>query len=94
MSKISTIAKQSLFDMANQECGSITAVFEMALANDISITDIIEPGTKIKVPSPINPDIANYFKGKNKKIATAIELEQDQQQDQLLYVFPYILPMI
>lgn len=93
MRKVIVSGRQSLFDIANQECGSVTAVFEIAQANNVSITDMLSPGTELKIPEAINKDIVSYFSGKNKKLATAIEIENDQQ-DQLLYVFPYILPMI
>ncbi|WP_269222000.1 hypothetical protein [Flavobacterium sp. IMCC34518] len=63
---------QSLFDIAVQEDGSVLAVFEWALANGLSITDILEPGHKLTVPKSNfnNIDVANYFKGRNHKIAT------------------------
>lgn len=44
--------RQSLFDIALQECGTVEAVFDIALDNGLSVTDYV-PGTSLNV----SPDI-------------------------------------
>jgi LysM repeat protein len=71
---------QSLFDIAVQEDGSVLAVFEWALANGLSITDVLEPGQKLKAPKSSfrNGDLANYFKGRNQQVATCSTIGNDK----------------
>lgn len=71
MRTVSVIANQNLADIAVQEFGSIDAVFDIALANDISITSSLSPGTTLLIPEvSYEVEIAQYFKGINKKIST------------------------
>lgn len=91
MRKVNTISNQSLFDIAVQECGSVTAVIFLAQANNISITDVLSPGTELKIPEAINKDIVSYFSGKNKRIATRVDIEEALSG--LDYLLPAILPM-
>lgn len=84
---------QSFFDAVIVSTGDITNAFEIALKNGVSITDTLETGDALRVVGNSRTSITSLFNKKHYP-ATAIELEQDQQQDQLLYVFPYILPMI
>lgn len=68
---------QSLLDIAIQEDGSMLTTFEWALANGLSITDELEPGQKLTTPNSNfnNSEVAEYFKRKNIKVATAIKKE-------------------
>jgi len=71
MSKVIVIANQSLFDIANQEFGSIDAAFHIAVLNQMSVTDLPRPGQHLLVPElEFQKDIANYFKNAGIKIAT------------------------
>ena len=67
------ISNQNVFDIAIQENGNIYTCFEIALANNISITDSLSPISNIDVPISINRnnDLINYFSGKGQKIATS-----------------------
>jgi hypothetical protein len=65
------ISNQNLFDICVQETGSLANIFEIALANNISITDNLTPADEI-ILSNYDNDFVNYFKGKNQKIATGI----------------------
>lgn len=69
---------QSLLDIAIQEYGSVEAVVDIAMENDLSITDPLTPGQVILIPGdPIDSDIVTYYANRNIKPATAIsELEQ------------------
>lgn len=53
---------QSLFDISVQECGSIEAVFDISKQNGLSITDVLIPGTSIKLPETINKPVHEYYK--------------------------------
>ena len=65
MRTIIAIPNQSLPDIAIQELGSIEAVFDIAVANNLSVTQNLLPGQEIIIPESIyaRQDIANYFKG-------------------------------
>lgn len=52
---------QSLMDIALQECGDATALFEIAMLNGISPTEMPIPGTAIKVPNPFKKNNVRYF---------------------------------
>jgi hypothetical protein len=63
--KVKVLDGQSLFDIAIQHCGDVQAVYDIALLNNLSITDDVELGTELVVPEPFDRDIANYMKQKN-----------------------------
>ncbi|QEE51032.1 hypothetical protein FUA48_16045 [Flavobacterium alkalisoli] len=69
---------QSLFDIAVQELGNAQAVFELALANNLSITSALVPGQILTIPDSKfkKPEIVNNFVKYNQLIATAATLEQ------------------
>ena len=75
------IHNQSLLDIAIQAYGSPLAVFDLAAANDIAITDNLEVGMVLKLPesSYIDSDIYAYYKNKNIKPATALNREQEEE---------------
>lgn len=66
------IAYQNLLDLAVQNTGSIEAVFDLAMANDLSITDHLEIGESLNAVEVLDQDIANYFNMRNRHIATDI----------------------
>ena len=70
---------QSLFDIAVQEFGSVLSVFEIAFANNLSVTDELKGGQVLTLPDSAftNNDIANYFKGNKRNIATGLTIEHD-----------------
>jgi hypothetical protein len=57
------ISKQGqwLGDVAVREAGSIEAVVEMAIRNNISITGALPAGTKLLKPTPVNRRVMNYY---------------------------------
>lgn len=71
---VRVISGQSLFDIAVQEDGTVQTVFEWALFNGKSITEKLVPGETLFSPNSnlIDAPIAEFFKGVQKKIATAI----------------------
>lgn len=65
---------QWLGDIAMREAGSIEAVVEMAIKNDLSITEKIVAGTSMLKPAPINRRVRNYYNINNIYPATVTEL--------------------
>ena len=54
-------AGQTLLDIAVQEYGTIEAVFMLAKANDMSITDSLQAGQQIEIPEKVyNSELADY----------------------------------
>jgi hypothetical protein len=66
------LARQSLFDIAIQECGSIEAAFEIALVNGNNITDELINGEELTLPSVVNQKVVDLFSINEIKPATAI----------------------
>jgi len=66
MKEITVLNNQSLFDISVQEYGTIEAVFELAQANDISVTANLVAGQRLVVPGVdkglLQPDIVDYYK--------------------------------
>lgn len=56
---------QWLGDIVVREAGSIEAIVEMAVANNISITDQLPVGTELIKPSRIDLRVINYYKTNN-----------------------------
>jgi hypothetical protein len=61
---------QTLLDVAIQYCGSAEAVFEIAVLNDIQLTDMER--MKLKMPAAYNTKIVDYYRNNN--ISPATEL--------------------
>jgi hypothetical protein len=63
---------QSLLDVAIQEYGTVEALFDLADANGIAITDVIAPGRVLVVPSSAAavPALADYFRARQRRINT------------------------
>ena len=54
-------AGQTLLDIAVQEYGTIEAVFMLAKANDMSITDSLQAGQQIEIPEKVyNSEPVSY----------------------------------
>lgn len=66
---------QWLGDIAVREAGSIEVVVEMAIKNDVSITDKMNVGSFQQKPSPANRRVMNYYNINNIYPATATELD-------------------
>ncbi len=79
MSKVVVIQDQTLFDIAIQEYGSVEGVIQLAVDNDISITEVLSPGMALDISvEPIDVDIVSYYKAHGLKPATGrSELDVD-----------------
>ncbi|WP_136464950.1 hypothetical protein [Flagellimonas onchidii] len=77
MSKTIILDRQSIFDIALQNYGNITAVFDMAFANGLSITEELAAGQTILIGEngDLNePDVLGFYKAHNIKPATGANL--------------------
>ncbi len=65
-------AGQSLVDVALQELGSVEALFALADANGLAITDALRPGQALSIPDAAValPDVAAYFVQRGQRINT------------------------
>lgn len=63
---------QSLFDLALQECGHVSAAFGLATDNDLSLTAILTPGQVIEVAESriVRPEVVAYYRARNHRINT------------------------
>lgn len=77
---VRVISGQSLSDIAVQEDGTVETVFEWAVVNGKSITDKLTPGEILIAPESElkNKDIAGYFAGVQKKVATGITAQNHE----------------
>lgn len=53
---------QSLFDIAIQKCGSIEAVFGIAILNGLSVTDSLGAGLVVMIPDELDKPVVDYYK--------------------------------
>ena len=65
--------RQSLLDVALQHSGSLEAAFEIAMLNELSLTDDLAAGKQLSLPDdPDNSDVANYYAVNDLHPASAI----------------------
>ncbi len=66
MRQVTALNNQSLFDIAIQEYGTIEAVFDLAMANGLSVTDTLTAGQVLNVPevdpAVVQPEIVDYYR--------------------------------
>lgn len=75
---ISVIQGQTLFDIAIQEFGSIEAAFDLAIINNLSVTDVLVPGTLLAKISVVNKKVASYYADKALTPATGLVSSPDR----------------
>lgn len=76
---VKVLHNQSLLDIAIQETGTLESLFDLALANGISITEDNLSNQDLKTESNfIDADILDYYS--SKKILPATELNEEQKQ--------------
>jgi hypothetical protein len=76
MSQTTVSAGQSLVDVALQELGSLEALFDLADANGLTITDLIAPGRQLQVPASAAafPDLVRYYASRRQRVNTGAPL--------------------
>jgi hypothetical protein len=82
---ITVLHNQSLLDLALQHTGTIESIFELAEANALNITDDIQAGKILILPTEAftNKDILAYYMAKNIQPATAFTEEDKQVLERL-----------
>lgn len=66
---------QSLLDLAVQHGGNVTDVMNLAIANDISITDQIRPSTELVAVDQQDPNMVNFLAVNNYVPATLSKVD-------------------
>lgn len=61
---------QNLRDMAIMHCGDLSALFDLALINNLSPTAEVAPGTDLIMPPVVNAGMVNYLANKKEVVAT------------------------
>lgn len=74
---IKVLHNQTLLDIAIQQYGSATMAINLAIENNLSLTEVNEVGTPLIAPSKDNETrlIAEYFQNKGLKPATQLTEE-------------------
>jgi hypothetical protein len=75
--QITVLNNQSLIDIATQTTGIPENFLNIAIANNLVPTAVIEPGAVLTIPEEIEKDdqIVNYYQTNSIKIATAVQEE-------------------
>jgi hypothetical protein len=77
--KIVALNNQTLLDIAIQEYGTIESVFELAMANDLSIHTSTVVGAVYQIPqAKKNTEVSNYYKNQQIKPSTKITTAQKE----------------
>lgn len=75
---IKVLNNQSFLDIAVQHTGSVINAFPIAVANNMSVSEELIPGTVLQVPESVEYDteIKDYYQSKGLKPASKIEDEK------------------
>lgn len=76
MAKITSTDRQSLLDIAVQSSGGVEAAFELAAANDVSISEPLATGAQLETVLPADKTVLDRYTVK--KICPATELSDEQ----------------
>lgn len=78
---ITVLHNQSLLDVMLQHTGSLASIFDVAMANGLSITSDLTPGQLLEIPKGVetDKDILNYYAAKKVQPATAIAYQPQQK---------------
>jgi hypothetical protein len=92
MSKTIVYNGQSFLNKVLESTGNISNAFEMALLNNVSITDNIAIGTKLEISEITNNYIVDFFNEDNRPATNIIE--DIQTSPTLDYLLPGLLPYL
>lgn len=81
--KIKPNDRQNLLDLAIRYAGDITAAFELAADNDVSIVTASHELPPVEVSGIFNKSVSNQFK--IKKIEPATDVSQMEIEENLLF---------
>lgn len=76
MGKIQPLDRQSLLDMAIQESGSIEAVMELSIRNDIAVSQELETMTELETAAIIDSKVVNRYQAQRIRPATEVTGEE------------------
>lgn len=82
--KITILHNQSLLDLAIQHTGTAENAFDLALANNRSLTDDLQAGESLGLTThgiQPNKDILNYYQSKKLQPATGINYQSSTIND-------------
>jgi LysM repeat protein len=70
MKTVVVSAGQSLVDVCLQELGTVAALFDLADANGLAITDPLQPGQQLTVPASLlsAPAVVAYYAGQQLRV--------------------------
>jgi hypothetical protein len=74
--KTVVLDRQSLMDVAVQNTGDASAAFDVALANELSLTDSLNAGGALTFNVTKQKQIADYYENRQLKPATGMTEEQ------------------
>lgn len=92
MAKTIVYSGQSFLNKVLESTGNISNAFEMALLNNVSITENIAIGTKLEISKITNNYIVDFFNEDNRP-ATDIRIDIQSTQN-LDYLLPGLLPYL
>lgn len=74
---ITVLSRQNTLDVSMQKYGTVKSVIELAFANDISLTDEVDPGSVLLTPESVytDTDVVNFFARSSVKPATSEPFE-------------------
>ncbi|WP_336690577.1 MULTISPECIES: hypothetical protein [unclassified Chryseobacterium] len=77
--KTIVLTHQTILDIAIQYTGTVENCFAIAVANGLSVSDVLSAGLPLEIPEDVfkNTDILNYYNAKNIQPATGWAAEQD-----------------
>lgn len=82
MKKVTVKAGQTLADIAIQEYGELSAIVDIALMNELSVTAEPPAGTVLYLPNKIyNKQMADYCRRNDVKPATLKDYGENDQGD-------------
>lgn len=71
--KIEVRDRQCLMDIALECCGVADAAFVIAEMNDVSVSEVLEPGTVLEVPAVMERKVVDYYQRNSISPATVEE---------------------
>ncbi|GGG33444.1 hypothetical protein [Hymenobacter glacieicola] len=73
MNKVVAGEGQSLLDVCLQTLGDMGALYDLADANDMAITDPLTPGQAVVVPASVSgrPEVVAFFSARGYRVNTA-----------------------
>lgn len=76
MAKVTPVDRQSLLDIAIQTSGGVEAAFDIAAANDISISEPLAEGVQLETVPATDKAVLDRYTAK--KISPATELSDEE----------------